>query len=308
MSERRPHLAIAFLFLATIAWGLSFPLTKAASLAEQALLPGRSSWFYSAHSLVVRMGIAALVLAAWRPRMLAHITPHEWKQGIGLGFFIAGGALLQNDGLLYTDASTSAFLTTFYCVILPIVAALEQRAWPHWLVGVSTLLVLVGVGALSGVDLRNLRLGRGEISTLAGSFFFAADILYLERPEFRGNNVAVFLLPVTLFNAHSPHDLWLAAASVPVLTMLAALIVFCTLAAFITMNVWQPHIEATHAGLIYCAEPVFTALLCLFLPGLLSAWAGIAYPNETLSAHLLIGGGLITVANVLILLRPKAAP
>ena len=45
------------------------------------------------------------------------------------------------------------------------------------------------------------------------------------------------------------------------------------------MNVWQPHIEATHAGLIYCAEPVFTALLCLFLPALLSVWAGIAYPE-----------------------------
>ena len=131
MSERRPHLAVWFLVLATTVWGLSFPLTKAVSLAEQTMLPGRSSWFYSAHSLVFRMGLAALVLAVWRPRMLARITRLEWKQGVGLGFFLAGGALLQNDGLLYTDASISAFLTTFYCVILPIVAALVRRAWPQ---------------------------------------------------------------------------------------------------------------------------------------------------------------------------------
>ena len=317
MSERRPHLAVWFLVLATTVWGLSFPLTKSVSLAEQTLLPGRSSWFYSAHSLVFRMAVAALVLAVWRPRMLTRITRLEWKQGVGLGFFLAGGALLQNDGLLYTDASTSAFLTTFYCVILPVVAALVRRAWPHWLVGASCL--LVGVGVLSGVDLRELRLGRGELATLAGSFFFAADILYLERPEFRGNDVwrmsfvmfgsvALFLLPVAFLHAASPHDLWKACASVPILAMLGALTVFCTLAAFITMNVWQPHIDATHAGLIYCAEPVFTALLCLFLPALLSVWAGIAYPNESAGANLLIGGGLITLANILIALRPKPTP
>jgi drug/metabolite transporter (DMT)-like permease len=95
---------------------------------------------------------------------------------------------------------------------------------------------------------------------------------------------------------------------VPILALLGALTVFCTLAAFITMNVWQPHIDATHAGLIYCAEPVFTALLCLFLPALLSVWAGIAYPNESAGANLLIGGGLITLANILIALRPKPTP
>lgn len=71
---------------------------------------------------------------------------------------------------------------------------------------------------------------------------------------------------------------------------------------------WQPKIPATEAGLIYCVEPVFTAVLVLFLPAWFSAWGGFDYANERVTWHLLAGGGLITAANVLILLKPLARP
>ncbi|MES1194947.1 MAG: hypothetical protein ABUL65_03560, partial [Opitutus sp.] len=85
-----------------------------------------------------------------------------------------------------------------------------------------------------------------------------------------------------------------------------ALTVFCTLGSFVLMNTWQPKITATEAGLIYCVEPLFASVLALFLPALFSAWGGFDYPNEQLTWHLLVGGGLITVANVLIQLKPPA--
>jgi drug/metabolite transporter (DMT)-like permease len=78
----------------------------------------------------------------------------------------------------------------------------------------------------------------------------------------------------------------------------------CTLGAYAVMNRWQPHLPATEAGLIYCSEPVFTSVLALFLPGLLSRLPGISYADERLLPRLLIGGGLITAANVLVLWRP----
>jgi hypothetical protein len=52
--------------------------------------------------------------------------------------------------------------------------------------------------------------------------------------------------------------------------------------------------------LIYCVEPLFTAAFAAFLPGLLSAFAAVQYPNERLTKDLVIGGALITVANILI--------
>jgi hypothetical protein len=51
-------------------------------------------------------------------------------------------------------------------------------------------------------------------------------------------------------------------------------------------------------------ESVFASMLALFLPALLSRWMGFDYPNELLTWQLLVGGGLITVANVLIQLKP----
>jgi hypothetical protein len=79
----------------------------------------------------------------------------------------------------------------------------------------------------------------------------------------------------------------------------------CTLAAFTIMNKWQPFITTTEAGLLYCSEPVFTALLALFLPAWFSLWGGLDYLNETLGVNLLVGGGLITLANVLIQMKPR---
>jgi hypothetical protein len=69
------------------------------------------------------------------------------------------------------------------------------------------------------------------------------------------------------------------------------------------MTKWQPRITATEAGLIYCVEPVFASVFALFVPALLSAWAAIEYANERATWSLVIGGSLITFANVLIQTR-----
>ena len=70
------------------------------------------------------------------------------------------------------------------------------------------------------------------------------------------------------------------------------------------MIAWQPKITATEAGLIYCVEPIFGSVMALFLPALFSVWAGLNYANEKATWTLLVGGGLVTLANVFIQWRP----
>jgi drug/metabolite transporter (DMT)-like permease len=82
--------------------------------------------------------------------------------------------------------------------------------------------------------------------------------------------------------------------------------VVCTIGAFSIMNKWQPRITSTEAGLIYCIEPIFASVFALFLPAIFSAWAAIDYPNEHATWSLIIGGGLIKVANVLVQTRAQA--
>jgi hypothetical protein len=66
------------------------------------------------------------------------------------------------------------------------------------------------------------------------------------------------------------------------------------------MNRWQKFVTATEAGLIYCVEPFIASVLSLFLPAIFSVWASVHYANEQFTARLLIGGGFITAANLLV--------
>ena len=110
------------------------------------------------------------------------------------------------------------------------------------------------------------------------------------------------LLCVPLVLATSPGTAaWLRAYASPAASgFLVVLVSLCTLGGYLLMNRWQRQVTATEAGLIYCIEPVLASALALFLPGWLSAWTDLPYGNERLTARLLVGGGLVTAANVLL--------
>lgn len=307
--------ALVMLLLANLFWGLSFPLIKAITALHERLVPGSSSWFISACVLVPRFTIGAVVLALLCFGSLRTLTRREITQAVGLALFAVVGMLFQNDGLQFTSASTSAFLTQFYAIMIPVWLALRARRSPPWTVWVSCALVIAGVAVLAGLDWRDLRLGRGELETLISSVFFMGQILWLDRPEFAGNRP----LPVTtvMFAVEAAAALamaWVArpaaggvlalAGSAPWLGFTLLLTLFCTLGAFTLMNTWQPKITATEAGLLYCVEPVFASIMALFMPAWFSAWGGFEYANESVTRSLIVGGGLITAANILIQLKP----
>lgn len=303
--------ACIWLLIGTGVWGLSFPVIKATDLVQQKLVPGMESEFFAAMLSMVRFGAAAIVVALFSFRTWGRMTKLEWEQGVGLGVFGGLGILFQMDGLTYTSASTSAFLTQFTCILIPLWVAIHRRALPRVAVIVSCAMVLAGVAILSRFDLRDFRMGRGEFETLLSAVFFTGQILWLERRRYANNNVTHFTvimfaiisllsLPVALATKPAGHGLFDGYLSMQVLALVAVVAVGCTLVAYTLMNVWQPHVTATEAGLIYCVEPLYASVFALYLPGWISKFAGINYPNEQVTQHLIIGGGLITVANVLI--------
>lgn len=305
------------LVLANLFWGLSFPVIKSIGLLHGVLVPGAGLWFSAVYTIAPRFLLAVLVLAALRPRGCWRVTRGELKQGGIIGLFLAGGMLLQNDGLQFTAASTSAFLTQLYAILIPVWVAVRGRRSPGWLVWTCCALVLAGVAILGRFDWRALRFGRGEWETLASSLFFMGQILWLDKKEFAANRpekltLVIFAMEAVVFwglagaAAPSAAALLVPWQSPAWVGLTVALTLFCTLGAFSLMNRWQPKITPTEAGLIYCVEPIFASVMALFLPALFSAWAGIAYANERATWTLLAGGGLITLANVLIQLKPPA--
>ena len=316
MLQDRPRLRAALmLVLATACWSVSFPTMKALTLTQQALVPGASSWFVSTLCIATRFGAAGLIILLLCFRTIRQITRLEWWQGIGLGVFGGIGMILQMDGLAYTHASISAFLTQCYSLFIPLWLAYRLRRWPSWIVMAGCLMVVTGVAILSGLDWHTFHLGRGETETILSSVFFTGQILWLQRRAFTDNSVNHFTvvmffvmvaccLPVLFWSTEHPRQWVIAYSTGPTWLCSAILLVISTLGGYMLMNHWQPEVPATQAGLIYAIEPVLASAVSLVMPGWFSLFAGIRYPNEVLSRNLLLGGGLILAANVLIQFAP----
>ena len=329
------HPAVFALIGATACWGISFPLMKALTMHQQGAWPGVTSWSVTAWSLAQRFTIAAVVLGLFvvpRRRVMASALEapavigqksgwnwpnrREWWQGAELAVATVGGTFLQMDGLTWTKASTSAFLTQGYAILLPLWVAVVRRRMPHPLAWLAVVLVVIGGGILAELDLHDLRLGRGEIETLGGSLMFTVQILVVEGRRFVGNDAwrmswasfvvsAALLIPAAVLLAPNLEALWTPWLNAPSLLTMLVLALVPTLAGMGLMFAFQRHVGTVAAGVTYCSEPVFASCCALIMPTALGIWFAVPYVNEVLTASLVVGGGMVLAAAVLVQFAPR---
>lgn len=304
------------LVVACFGWGVGFPLMKAV-MAAQTQATGASGSWVTAQLQLLRYVCAGAVLAgmAWlATRRLP--TRGEWTLGAICGAAGAIGMQLQIDALNRAPASTVGFITQFYVLIIPLVAALRTRRAPGWLTIASVLLALAGVAVLSGMSPSDLRPGAGEMMVLAASAIFTVQIMALEEPRWSGCHglhitaamfavMALLALPLVAFTgpglAGLPACLSVPGSAWP----LAAIVLVGTCLPYAIMNRWQREVSSTEAGIIYCSEALFAAAASLVLPSLLARMLGVPYADETPTATMAIGGGLILAGAVLVQLRRR---
>src|ERR1019366_10371457 len=142
-TESTRRRAVAMLVLATLYWGLSFPVIKALASLNRVYFPEAGSWFVSAQAVAPRFVVAVVLMLVFCGRSGVLLTRSEARQGLVIGLFAAAGALLQTDGMQFTDASTSAFLTQFSAILVPAWIAIRAPRNPGLLVWACCALVLV---------------------------------------------------------------------------------------------------------------------------------------------------------------------
>ena len=107
-----------------------------------------------------------------------------------LGFLLAGGNILQQISLLFTDVANSAVFTVLYVVIVPVIAyflfskKIHKSVWP------SVLMCLIGGLLLS--ELGNLRVRYGDSLVVIGAFFWAFHIVFVSK------FLKIFNFPITI--------------------------------------------------------------------------------------------------------------
>src|SRR5436305_4322031 len=102
------RLAVLTLLVVCILWGSTFVVVKDA--VERMPVMDFLGW---------RFAIAALVMAALRPRAVANLSPAARRHGAVLGLALAAGYVAQTYGLERTPATVPGLITGLFDVFTP---------------------------------------------------------------------------------------------------------------------------------------------------------------------------------------------
>ena len=251
----------------------------------------------SADFLTVRFAIAAVVMAAVFHRQTRALSRREVLVGVGLGVLYGGAQLLQTVGLEHTDASVSGFVTGTYVVLTPVLGAVLLRDRVPGTTWVAVALATAGLAVLS---LRGLSVGFGEALTLAAAALYALHILGLGRYSTSGSatglaTVQAFVIAVVALVGALPGGITLPQGGGQWSSLLYMALVAGAVALW--AQTWaQSHLPATRAAIVMTMEPVFAAFFAVLLGG------------ESLTARMLLGGGLVLAAMYVVELLGRRSP
>jgi drug/metabolite transporter (DMT)-like permease len=276
-------LATLALLLVTACWGSTFFLIK--DLLDRVPV---------LDFLAVRFAVATLALLVIFPRALGRLSAQARRQGVVLGLLYGVAQILQTAGLAHTPASVSGFITGMYVICTPLFAAplLKQRIGATTWAAVG--LAVVGLAVLS---LRGLSVGYGEALTLVAAMLYALHIVGLgawSRAEDAIGLTIVQLgvITVVCLLATAPDGVVLPASAADWASVLYMAVFAAALA--LALQTWaQAHLPPTRSAIIMTMEPVFAAFFAVLLGG------------ETATARMLVGGGLVLAAMLIVELAPR---
>lgn len=245
----------------------------------------------------LRFGCAAIVTAAFAVPVMRRLTWFEFKAGFLIGLTIYLGYALQTWGLQTILSSKSAFITSLYVPIVPLLQWLVLRRMPSVLAWTGVGLAFLGMMLMSDPgDAVAGGLGVGEWLTVASTIAIAAEILMIGGYAGQVDARRVTVVQVGVASLLSFATMPLVGEALPAFSwhLLFAAIGLGLASAVIqlTMNWAQKQVSPTRASVIYAGEPV---------------WAGIIgrLAGEHLSPLALLGGASIVLGVVVSELKPK---
>lgn len=272
----RPQEAV--LLLITLAWGASFLVIRV-GVGE-----GGPYRF-----LLLRFGAAVAVLGLLSIRDWRRFARVEVGRGVALGVILFLGYSLQTVGLQTVSGGKSAFITSLYVPLVPLL----QWGWtgraPRPAAWAGVGLAFAGLALLSTQEVLSFRFDRGEILTFGAALAGAVEILLLgawsrglDPRRWAACQMATVAALAGVATLLMPGP---TVRHAPTLLLCALGLGAATSAIRVGMNWAQQAVPPTRATLIYALEP---------------AWAGLIgrFAGETLTPLNLLGAALI-VAGVL---------
>jgi drug/metabolite transporter (DMT)-like permease len=267
------------LLIVTLFWGSSYVLTKVG-------LGTLEPFNLTALRFIIAFGVTAPVFG----RNILKADLKTYKYAFVLAVILFATFMAMTFGLERTTASNAGFLASLAVVIIPVISFffLKQKIEMKVIAGV--FLALAGIALLT-LDAR-LQVNPGDILCFFCAVLFAVHVVVTEVFTKKVDSIALGVLQLgfaailsTAFslateNMHFPDSArsWL---------VVLALSLLCTAVGYIAQTTAQKYTSATHAGLIFSLEPVFSAVFSFAMLGEVLA------PRGYLGAVILMAGVLI---------------
>jgi len=255
-TRRRLFLGTAMVLLQTLFWGIGNPMLKYA-LSVMPLY-----WCLTLRFIPT----ALLALLIFRPKLGVIFGDKKTLASCTLlSVFTAAAYIFANLGLKYTSATMAGFLMSIAVLFTPFVSWLLYRKKPRFTALVPVLIVTAGM-FLIGFDGSAITLGIGDlfavVSSLASALVYALSVKLLE--DVPPITLTVFQtgfcgLTTLIFALLTENAALVLQAPTNSYLVIAYLVIFATLIAYILQNYALRLVSEVYASLMYCAEPVFTA-------------------------------------------------
>ncbi|MBQ6249978.1 MAG: DMT family transporter [Oscillospiraceae bacterium] len=249
------------LVVVTAFWGSSYYLSN---LCLQELPP---MWLTSFRFLTAFFLLAAVFFPHIR-----RVSAATLKYSLYVGLSLVGCYTFYGYGLTRTSLSNAGFICALPVVFTPLLDFVFHRTKPHRKLIICLVLCTAGLGLMTLNE--QFRPRSGDLLCLGVAFCYAIDLLLTEEAV-RRENVDPLALGVCQLGVVGVITLVLSLfIETPTLPRTPAvwasaifLGIFCTGVAFVIQSVQQQYTTATHVGLIFTLEPVFSATVAFFLAG-----------------------------------------
>lgn len=256
--QRKADLALV---LVTLFWGVSYYLVD---LCLGELQPMNLNAF--------RFLLAFLVLGPIFWKRLRHISRATLRYSLIVGTLLVGVYAGATYGVKYTSISNAGFICALPVVFTPLLDFIFNRRRPDKRLGIALVMCTVGLALLTLNE--QFRPARGDLICLVCAVCYAADMLVTEKavaqPEVDALTLGVcqlgvagvlmLLVSALLEQPHLPQSpkIWGAAIFLGL---------FCSGIAFVIQSVAQQYTAASHVGVIFTLEPVFSGIVAYTVAG-----------------------------------------
>lgn len=255
----RQRKADMMLVLATAFWGISNCLT---AICLRDMQPLTLNAF--------RFLTAFLVLGVVFRKRIVRASRETLKYSLFVGLSLVMVYVGATYGVLYTSVSNAGFIGAMTVLFTPVLEFLIYRKRPGKKFTFALLLCLIGIALLTLNE--TLKPALGDVICLLVPTFYAVDLMLTEKAVSKPEVdpialgvcelivVGVVMLVLSLF-LETP-----GLPTTPVVWASALFLgIFCSGICFIIQSVEQQFTTASHAGLIFTLEPVFSAFFAFFL-------------------------------------------